>query len=78
MGLLIPLKANNMETPKGKNFLDHDDLNNLISQIIELVQKKFKNFKHDALTDAQEDELWTALEPLLERFSGYPDYRNYN
>jgi hypothetical protein len=49
-----------------------EDINNMLADIIDTVLKTVE------LTNEQEDELWDCIQPGLEKFFGYPNFRSYN
>ena len=49
-----------------------EDVNNIIADMIDVALKTVD------LTDTQQDELWDAIAPGMEKFFGYPDFRSYN
>jgi hypothetical protein len=54
-----------------------EDINLIIGNAIDDIQVAFENENVD-LTEGQLDELWKAIEPILEKAGNYPNYRNYN
>ena len=49
-----------------------DDIKNMLSKCVDGISEI------SPLTDLEQDELWEAFQPILEKFFNYPDYRNYN
>ena len=49
-----------------------EDINAMLCRITDMVIERI------TLTDQEMDELWELLQPKLEEFFHYPDYRHYN
>ena len=55
-----------------KNDVMAEDINNMVAEMIDVVLKTVP------LSNAEQDELWDAIQPGLEKFFGYPSFRHYN
>ena len=55
-----------------RNDIKQEDVNSMIAAMIDTVLKTVH------LTDAEQDELWGFLDAPMEKFFGYPDFRNHN
>lgn len=54
-----------------------EELNKISIEVLDIVIERFAKYQIQ-ISDEQLDELLEAMEPVLEKFAGYPDYRNYN
>jgi hypothetical protein len=59
-----------------RNDVFQDDVNDMICTMIDSIMSEGPNSLE--LSDNEQDELYGVLQPVLEKFFHYPNFRSYN